>query len=674
MSESFIEPDSLNATLLALGAVVDENGSTRFINKELASYNFDGVIPTSSDTILVNELEVGMSFLPIGETEGSLKTIIKIDFDDPEMTGSPTNDYIISYLGTNGEIETVVYDGDENIEVYFEDWDDKVLGDNGWIITQEGNAIFSNVAVRGRIEATEGFLEDLGITGTLTVESGGSIVVGTDPGTAGNPGIIIDDSGLFAFDDNENVTLSITASTGEVLISALDQVIEDLEDFVEAGFDDLDSLLSSSYVANFQIFNPGTTLISGNKISTGTIDANSVSISSGGGGATQGVKINQNGITAYDSFGLPTFFLNSANGNATFIGTVSGSDVIGSSFRSNTSITANSGTGIYLDDFGQARFANSNSTLSFDSTGLSIFGADIYLSGGSLTSDEFSIDSLGNATFSGTLSAADGTFSGTLSAADGTFTGTLSGVDGTFEGTLSAGVSISSPTISGGSISGTTVTGGLIRTATSGNRIILNGSGDAGFLEFYYFTRQSGIVAYDPGLSLFGNPAVISWNNFRVIGNIDVTTSGSKIAPSSFSNAQTNLQIRTSDNVIGIQSSNLNIKENIIPLTGAQSDVVTKEKDGLGKDYLRINPDNIFEITPVQYSIVGENPEIKEIGFIVEDLLQKWPAAVSFDNNNNPISYNTNSIVAGLIYAVKKQKDLIENLEKRIIKLEMESK
>jgi len=53
-----------------------------------------------------------------------------------------------------------------------------------------------------------------------------------------------------------------------------------------------------------------------------------------------------------------------------------------------------------------------------------------------ISSDEFEIDSSGNATFSGNLSAASGTFSGSLDAASGTFSGSLEAVDGTFSGDL----------------------------------------------------------------------------------------------------------------------------------------------------------------------------------------------------------------------------------------------
>lgn len=99
-------------------------------------------------------------------------------------------------------------------------------------------------------------------------------------------------------------------------------------------------------------------------------------------------------------------------------------------------------------------YANGEKALWFDIPKRKyIFGGDLEAAGG---------------TFSGTLQGVDGVFSGTLQAANGTFTGTLQGANGTFSGTITAS------TISGGQINGTTMTGSTIRTAISGERIVLD--------------------------------------------------------------------------------------------------------------------------------------------------------------------------------------------------------
>lgn len=84
---------------------------------------------------------------------------------------------------------------------------------------------------------------------------------------------------------------------------------------------------------------------------------------------------------------------------------------------------------IYLS--GNSQYIRSSNYVSGSS------GLNINLKNGAISAANFSIDSNGNASFSGDISGSDGTFSGTLSGVDGTFSGTLSAVDGTFTGTLS---------------------------------------------------------------------------------------------------------------------------------------------------------------------------------------------------------------------------------------------
>jgi hypothetical protein len=449
-----------------------------------------------------------------------------------------------------------------------------------------------------------------------------------------------------------------------VLISALDQVIEDLEDFVEAGFDDLDSLLSSSYVANFQIFNPGTTLISGNKISTGTIDANSVSISSGGGGATQGVKINQNGITAYDSFGFPTFFLNSANGNATFTGTISGSNI--------TSSTISSGLIQSFDFIGTANGAN-----------FSTDGTAINLSDGSVTSREFRIDTFGNAVFAGTLSAADGTFSGTLS----------------------AGVSIDSPTI----------TGGILRTATSGARLeiqsFFNGIFFQPYIIFYdefgnqvsLYTQQRGSTMFfeisglplrvssgivlPVGATITGNGSGLSGTatNLSIGGNAATATSATSATSAT---TATNLSGGTINNgtvnapfAIGISGAastgNVLVKAgngNML-LGGTTITSSIKIKENINNF---VNYENIYDLNPVTFYLKDEfklesSLETKnmQIGFIAEEVAEVIPEAVQYRPDSDEIyNYSERVILAVAVKAIQEQKKMIDDLQKRIVELE----
>jgi hypothetical protein len=90
-------------------------------------------------------------------------------------------------------------------------------------------------------------------------------------------------------------------------------------------------------------------------------------------------------------------------------------------------------------------FAGGSSTLRFSSWGDCsinfpnfLVQNDGVLRIGPAGSPKLTVDGSGNATFSGSLSAASGTFAGSLSGATGTFSGSLSAASGTFSGSLTA--------------------------------------------------------------------------------------------------------------------------------------------------------------------------------------------------------------------------------------------
>ncbi|MGF6358077.1 hypothetical protein ABIE27_006042 [Paenibacillus sp. 4624] len=76
-------------------------------------------------------------------------------------------------------------------------------------------------------------------------------------------------------------------------------------------------------------------------------------------------------------------------------------------------------------------------------------------------------------TFTGTLQGVDGTFTGNLQAAGGTFSGNLQAAGGTFHGTLVAG-RVEGGEIIGTYIEGADILGSKIRTAASGERVVLD--------------------------------------------------------------------------------------------------------------------------------------------------------------------------------------------------------
>lgn len=703
MSESFIEPESLNSTLVSLDAILDEDGAVRLLNKELSSYNFDGVIPTTANTILVSQLEVGMSFLPIGETEGALRTVVKVEFDDPQMTSSPTNNYIISYLSANGDIESVTYDGSQNIEVYFEDWDDKVLGTKGWLITQEGNAIFSNVAVRGRIEATEGLIDgDLIVTGSLSTSETAD--------TTG--GIVFDSDGIFAYNTSGTQTFSLDSATGDVTI------------FGTPGND----LLIGSDLSD-----TGTTVISANRITTGSVTGrvfrsnSSMTPTSGTGIYLDGnnnVRFSDPDATfTFNSSGLN--ITNGSNATLTFNSTglsISGAGVtIGGTNPDNFITGSEVDANITQIDGGKITtgIIDSNSPVfvgTADGENFSTQGMAINLNNGTITSEQFRINTNGNAYFSGNLSAAGGTFSGALSAATGTFTGALvaatgsfsgvlSAATGTFSGALSSGVSITSPNINGGSIVGTS----FISNSISGKKVqigaVFPGVSDSRLVFYDDFAStptqnrfwQLGMtsnrdltLSYDQAYTGTTRTFTVA-ANFEVIGLGNINGNGSGLygtatslvvgratdANNLDSGATGGARITGNNVLVTSIGSGTTSDETLRRNSSNQMRAVAASSRKIKTDISLLEDLDVLNIDVVKYKYIDgyldETDQRKDKlipGFIAEQVYEFLPIAVDLDSNGDPKNWNERIIIPIMVKTIQDQQKLINELKERIERLE----
>jgi hypothetical protein len=92
-----------------------------------------------------------------------------------EIVASFTADLLIDYLDENFITQTKTFSastdtsGYSDIFVYviYEEWDQRNIGTDGWMISSSGNAIFNNLAVRGEINATSGNFD-----GFVTVNNG----------------------------------------------------------------------------------------------------------------------------------------------------------------------------------------------------------------------------------------------------------------------------------------------------------------------------------------------------------------------------------------------------------------------------------------------------------------------------------------------------------------------
>jgi len=214
----------------------DSNGNSVLISNGISSLNFDGNIPKRSTIKNVSELIKGDIVTDSDIVKANKSFLITtIEKQTYNINNADTDVYFLYYLSdTDGEkpltylspytsIGTAYYGGyntDQLFYVFSDDIDNINLGNNGWMISNSGNAVFANGFFRGRIEATEGIFSGTVTAGTADA----SIKIGRDlfnleqfPDTgtaivsAGNEahGLIIDDTNYFftsIYNNIQNIT------------------------------------------------------------------------------------------------------------------------------------------------------------------------------------------------------------------------------------------------------------------------------------------------------------------------------------------------------------------------------------------------------------------------------------------------------------------------------------
>lgn len=141
------------------------------LSDRFASLNFDGFIPRNNTLIYASDLTIGQTIFASDPTARDNSFFItRIDTEAVTVDSIEETAYSLYFLGQNDLEEKYTY-GAENgngsfsqnhlFDVYKDDISDVVLGNNGWMITNQGNAIFSNVFVRGTVEATSGKIDGI---------------------------------------------------------------------------------------------------------------------------------------------------------------------------------------------------------------------------------------------------------------------------------------------------------------------------------------------------------------------------------------------------------------------------------------------------------------------------------------------------------------------------------
>lgn len=171
MATNNFNSDVENDIYTPLMGVIDNDGIIKLDAPSIASHGFDGAIPVVFDEIVAELIEPGMFMSFTGNDDGQpYYQVIGTNIDDVLLQSETI--VTITYLDQDKNIKELEADITDTYFVIYEDWDNKDIGTIGWYLTNYGNAIFTNVAVRGRIEAEEGY-----ISGTLTIGSGGATTI-----------------------------------------------------------------------------------------------------------------------------------------------------------------------------------------------------------------------------------------------------------------------------------------------------------------------------------------------------------------------------------------------------------------------------------------------------------------------------------------------------------------
>jgi hypothetical protein len=233
MTEQTASDDFFGSTSY-LEAITDpDDGSTRILS-EISSANFDGVIPEEYVTDINPELILPGQYMLNINPDGSEEYVMITKIEDIDDSETVTIGYTLWYIDRGAETfkeilltSPYVFTDGNQVKIKRDLWAQKVLNKYGWTITPEGNAIFSNIAVRGTIEATDGYFDgNLTIGDPLDPVDPGSMRIGKNvDGTIESPGT---ENGIFINTTNywyDNGKFSLGTGTKRVYFDGTDVTI-----------------------------------------------------------------------------------------------------------------------------------------------------------------------------------------------------------------------------------------------------------------------------------------------------------------------------------------------------------------------------------------------------------------------------------------------------------------
>jgi hypothetical protein len=269
-NSTFVQSPNYTSVSSLYGYYDADADSLKLLNDNLSSRNFNGFIPKNAQQIPLYDVNEGKFNVEPGQyleikdeyDQDNFRIITQIDPDpegnfygsktptldesgqldsdfsfvyppDHARAGSPT-DVIIGYLLPDGEARvltvanTLDSSGFPTTQIYAsrENWTAVSPGSKGWLISSEGNAIFNNMHVRGRLEALSGdFVGNVTVNnGTMKIGANVSTTIDAINGNYENDGIFINDynywydSGEFKVGDSDS-TLSWNPITSQLDVS-----------------------------------------------------------------------------------------------------------------------------------------------------------------------------------------------------------------------------------------------------------------------------------------------------------------------------------------------------------------------------------------------------------------------------------------------------------------------
>lgn len=612
MTTNTFDTEESNSNISSPQYYVDDDGSLKFISPVLSSSNFDGSVPVFEGQITADALSPG-KFIKIGE---EYFPIISVSYDDQELEEDPSEEITVTYLDSNSEVQEIIYNLFDDVDVKYENWDEKYLGTEGWSLTYGGNAIFTNVAVRGDLEATT---LDVGGVDGITYD-GSTVVIGAS--------VVV------------NAPIEFNGVTPEELSASLAGYIPD----GGAAFD----------------INTNVTTINGDQITSGTVTAdqintnnlfvqNLVSFSTTNASRIKILDINDQRHklqfeTGWTREVVPAFIGSSTyvNPNVGFGGSSMGIDI--NAGLLNLGVTS---------DPANIRLLSR----SFSSTSKEreiIYNADSHAFRSIVsTESEFSVFGFKNVFISNTSNPPSGVdlFSIRMDPVNGfningpvTFTGNVSG---TFVGDGSGLTNIPAPT----SIPASSITSGTLADARIPN------------LAASKITSGTFATARIPtNISITGNAATAT--RATNANNLDSgQTGGARI---------------TGNNVLVTSiGSGTTSNETLRRNSSNQMRAVAASSRKIKTDISLLEDLDILNIDVVQYKYIegylDENDQRVDAlipGFIAEQIYEEIPIAVDLDENGEPRNWNDRIIIPIMVKTIQDQQKLIEDLQNRMLQLE----